>query len=153
VNIEHVIVPVRDLDVAVASRVRVSDYGRDHGIRGGMVGGKTPRSQRAYLAELFYELVWTLVEHDVPHTFLAFPRFASDAAYTYEKLAWMLDGITEDDLRSVLAARTDPAIITESPLSADEKRRARIGAVYATTIALPVAKVRHWLRLPGEKND
>jgi hypothetical protein len=153
VDIEHVIVPVRDLDVAVASRVRVSDYGRTHGIRGGMVGGKTPRSQRSYLAELFYELVWTLVEHDVPHTFLAFPRFASDAAYTYSKLAWMLDGIDEETLRSALAARTDSTIITESPLSADELRRARVGALYATTIALPVAKVRHWLRLSGDRND
>jgi hypothetical protein len=148
IAIDHVIVPMRDLDVAVASRVRVSDYGRDHGVRGGMVGGKRPRSQRTYLAELFYELMWTLVEFDVPHTLLAFPRFATDATYTYEKLAWLLTGsaIGEADLERVLAARTDASVINEAPLSEAELRKARLGTAYATTVALPFAKVRSWLR-------
>jgi hypothetical protein len=150
IEIEHVIVPVRSLDVAVASRVRVSDYGRRHGVKGGMVGGKTPRSQRTYLADVFYELVWTLVEYDVPHTFLAFPRFTTDPAYTYEKLAWLLTGVTEAQFREVLESRVDSKIITESPLTADEERKARIGAVYATLVALPLAKLRTWI---GTRTD
>ena len=146
IPIEHVIVPVRDLDVAVASRVRVSDYGRRHGVKGGMVGAKRPSSQRAYLAEIFYELVWTLVEFDVPHTFLAFPRFASDAAYTYDKLRWMLDGVTEEALARALCDRVDPSAITESPLSPAELRRTRFGTAYATLVALPIAKARALIR-------
>jgi hypothetical protein len=144
IAIEHVIVPVRDLDVAVASRVRVSDYGRRHGVRGGMVGGKRVKTQRSHLAEVFYELVWTLVEYDVPHTFLAFPRFATDADYTYDKLAWLLTGIDRDEFQQVLTARVDEGAITEAPLSASELRQARIGAVYATFVALPAAKLRQW---------
>lgn len=149
VTIDHVIVPVRDLDVAVASRVRVSDYGRRLGARGGMVGGKTPRSQRTYLAELFYELVWTLVEFDVPHTFLAFPRFATDAAYTYEKLRWLLGDIGYEEFEAALTSRVDPAIITEAPLSDTELRRARLGAAYAALVTLPAAKLRQWVGRNG----
>jgi hypothetical protein len=145
VKIDHVIVPVRDLDVAVASRVRVSDYGKRHGVRGGMIESKSPRRQREYLADLFYELVWTLVDFDVPHTFLAFPRYASDPQYTYEKLRWLLDDIPFDTFAEVLNERVDPAIITERPLSAAERNRARIGLLYAVCVALPAAKVRHWI--------
>jgi hypothetical protein len=146
VKIDHVIVPVRDLDVAVASRVRVSDYGRSHGVRGGMLGGKWPSTQRNYLASVFYELIETLVEFDVPHTLLAFPRFATDAAYTYEKLAWLLTDVELDELSRVLTARVDATIITEAPLSSAELRRARIGGLYAILIALPIAKLRQLVR-------
>src|SRR4051794_1476497 len=38
VAVEHLIIPVRDLDVAAASRVRAAGYGRDMGARGGMIG-------------------------------------------------------------------------------------------------------------------
>jgi hypothetical protein len=145
IPIEHVIVPVRDLDVAVASRVRVSQYGRQHGVRGGMVGAKRPSTQRAYLAELFYDLVWTLIDHDVPHTFLAFPRFATDATYTYDKLRWLLEDITENDLAVALRARVQPAMITESPLTAEELRKTRVGIAYAALFALPLAKARRLL--------
>jgi hypothetical protein len=145
VQIDHVIVPVRELDVAVASRVRVSGYGRQHGVRGGMIGAKRPRSQRAYLAEVFYDLVWALAEFDVPHTFLAFPRFATDASYTYDKLRWLLDDVSPEQLAATLADRVDPSIITEQPLSTAEKNKARLGAAYATLIALPAAKVHHWI--------
>jgi hypothetical protein len=151
IEIEHVIVPVRALDVAVASRVRVSDYGRKHGVRGGMVGGKTPNSQRAYLAEVFYELVWTLVEHDVPHTFLSFPRFAVDPTYTYDKLAWLLGDIDEDEFRRTLAEQVDAEMINEAPLTADEARKARRGAAYARLIALPAAKLLSLVRSRHER--
>jgi hypothetical protein len=155
VEIDHVIVPVRALDVAVASRVRVSQYGKAHGVRGGMIGGaKRPSTQRAYLAETFYELIWTLCEFDVPYTLLAFPKFATDAEYTYQKLEWLLEGIDRAELARVLATRVDMQVIDERALSRDELRRARIGTAYALTIALPVAKLRQWThRRHGTSNE
>ncbi len=46
VRVEHVIIPVRDLDIAAASRVRVAGYGRNPATRGGLWATRRP-SRRA----------------------------------------------------------------------------------------------------------
>ncbi|HEX5615946.1 MAG TPA: hypothetical protein VFZ83_12410, partial [Acidimicrobiia bacterium] len=86
VRLEHVIVPVRDLDVAAASRVRAASYGREAKNWGGLFGTNRATKQREALALVLYELVYTLARFDVPHTLLLFPRFAEDAAYLHAKL-------------------------------------------------------------------
>jgi hypothetical protein len=141
VEIEHVIIPVRDLDVAAASRLRVSQYGRHIGVPGGMWLTNRTESQRDALAVIFYELMLTVAEFDVPHTLLAFPRFASDADYLAEKLAWLAPDATVDDFRRAVAACADPALITQSTLTEDELRRARLGSLYAK-LAVPLKRIQ-----------
>lgn len=85
VVVDHAIVPVRDLEQATLSRVHVG--GRAGEIPGGLIGTDSPREQAAVLAERFHRLVNALVAHEVPHTFLAFPRFVQDVDYAYGKLA------------------------------------------------------------------
>ena len=46
VAVEHVIVPIRSLDVAAASRLRGSNYGRNIFARGGLWGTVNPVKQR-----------------------------------------------------------------------------------------------------------
>ena len=41
---------------------------------------KDPEKQEEVLAGIFYKLVHTLTAHEVPMTFLHFPRFAEDRA-------------------------------------------------------------------------
>jgi hypothetical protein len=146
VEIERVIIPMRDLDVAAASRVRVSQYGRRLGVSGGMWHTNRANNQRDVLANVFYELMWTLVEFDVPHTFLAFPRFASDPDYLAEKLAWLAPTKSVDDFRCAIALCTDTTLITQSGLSEDERRRARFGTAYATLVAVPLNRLRRFVR-------
>ncbi len=125
VRIEHVIVPVRDLDAAAASRIRAADYGRTTDAQGGMWGTKQYWRQRRALAELLGELLVIIAEYDLPHTLLAFPRFAEDWKYTYERLGWLLEGISPERFEEVFTARVRPAWIHQEPLQPAEKARAR----------------------------
>ena len=92
VEVEHVIIPVRDLDVAVASRVRNTKYGSNLHTFGGLFGTARATRQREALALLFYELLYTVARYDIPHTLLLFPRFTEDWEYTYEKLSFLDPG-------------------------------------------------------------
>ena len=69
----HVIVPIRSLDLAAASRVRGSNYGRNIFARGGLWGTVNPVKQRDALATMLYELMFTIAKFELPHTLLEFP--------------------------------------------------------------------------------
>ena len=137
VEIEHAIVPVRDLDVAAASRARVAGYGRHLGVRGGFTGTRSASRQRDVLAHMMYELIYTLSVFDIPWTFLLFPRFASDVKYTFEKLHFLAPEKTEDDYRRAMEGRFDASKIREEALTPME--RARAASLQPWTIARRVA--------------
>jgi predicted O-methyltransferase YrrM len=137
VEIEHVIVPVRDLDVAAASRARVAGYGRHLGVRGGFTGTRSAARQRDVLANMIYELIFTLTVFDIPSTFLLFPRFASDFEYTFERLEFLAPEKTADDFRRALAGRFDASKIREEALTPLE--RARAASLQPWTLARRVA--------------
>jgi hypothetical protein len=123
VQIDHVIIPVRDLDLATASRLRVSRYGRNPGVAGGMWNTWNPWRQKEALAVAMHELIETIVEFDVPHTFLAFPRFTSDSEYTYRKLGFLVPGCTAEDFKQALDARYEPTAVIDQPLTRGERYR------------------------------
>lgn len=104
--VEHALVPVRDLASASASRVRIGAHAP-----GGIVGTEDARQQQAVLAARFHHLVETLVQHDIPHTFLSFPRFACDPAYCFERLQFLLPGVSFADFAAVFARVSDPKLI------------------------------------------
>jgi hypothetical protein len=106
VVVEHALIPVRDLEDAAASRVRIGA-----GAPGGLVGTIDAGQQRAVLAERFHHLVEALVKHEIPHTFLAFPRFACDSTYCYERLRFLLPGVTATEFATVFARVADPTLI------------------------------------------
>jgi hypothetical protein len=91
ITIDFALIPIRRLDQASASRVRVGGNGR---VPGGLRGTNDPSKQKTVLAENFHQLVETLTAHDIPHAFLHFPRFAQDARYTYTKLKPLLGDIS-----------------------------------------------------------
>jgi hypothetical protein len=146
VEIEHVIIPMRDLDIAAASRVRVSQYGRRLGVAGGMWPTDRTDRQRDALAVVFYELLWTIAEFDIPHTLLAFPRFASDADYLASKLSWLAPDASVDDFHRAVDVCADPEMITQSVLTEEERRRARVGNAYATVVAVPLKRLKQLVR-------
>jgi hypothetical protein len=103
--IDHAIVPVRDLDQAALSRVHIG--GQAGEIPGGLVGTGDAEQQRAVLAERFHGLVHALVVHEVPHTFLEFPRFVQDVEYAYRKLAPIFP-VDHDRFAAAFRALADP---------------------------------------------
>src|SRR3954452_23645434 len=87
VQIAHVLIPTRRLDIAVASRIRAADYGRLPFRRGALTGTLYASEQEAVLARVQDEIVSALTEKGVPFTLLEFPRFATDATYIHERLS------------------------------------------------------------------
>lgn len=106
VVVEHALVPVRALEAAAASRVRIGANSP-----GGLIGTDNAARQSAVLAERFHHLVETLVQYEIPHTFLAFPRFATDATYCYERLGFLIEGVTWPEFEAVFNRVADPKLI------------------------------------------
>jgi hypothetical protein len=145
VEIEHVIIPVRDLDVAVASRVRNTKYGSNLHTFGGLFGTPRATKQREALALLFYELLYTVARYDLPHTLLLFPRFTEDWEYTYEKLSFLDPSIPAARWKEVLDQRVDRTLIHEQPLTSSEKAKTVAGTFYNRAIARPVRVAKRTL--------
>jgi hypothetical protein len=129
VSVEHVIIPMRRLDLAVASRVRASDYGRNIFAKGGLTGTGNPTRQKQALAYVFYELMRTIAMYEIPHTLLEFPRFADDAEYLHRNLAFLAPDHTEADFTRILAEVYRAELVHETVLTPHERRSARIQAM------------------------
>ena len=106
--IDHAIVPIRSLDDAASSRIRVGGDGRTPG---GLWGTDQSDRQKSVLAERFHGLVHTLAVNEIPHTFLHFPRFARDADYTRRKLHWLVGAIPEAQFLAAFNATARPELI------------------------------------------
>ena len=133
-TVEHVIVPIRNLHVASASRVRMTKYGSHLRTQGGLFGTVRATRQSQALALLFFQLIFTTVRYELPVTFLEFPRFALDWEYTYRRLRFLDPSIPADRWRVVIEARTDPTLIHEVPLSRSEQLLTLLGTAYNRTV-------------------
>jgi hypothetical protein len=106
IEIDSVIIPVRDIVEAASSRAIIERRNTHQGVPdfadnglcwesweqtpGGVVFSLNPLDQARLLALGFHRLIEQLVEADIPIRFLAFPRLASDADYLFSKLQEVL---------------------------------------------------------------
>ncbi len=125
-GVDGVIVPVRALDEAAASRVAqelqavhraapwMAQLDRTWEVwaetPGGVVYSLNPVDQARLLAVGFYTLVERLVRAEIPLVLLAFPRIVTDADYLFDRLRAVLPpGIGREAARRAHAAVADPA--------------------------------------------
>ncbi|HEY4248935.1 MAG TPA: hypothetical protein VGM64_19075 [Lacunisphaera sp.] len=108
VSVEHAIIPIRALDDATHSRIRI---GGDGSVPGGLMGTTQASGQKAVLAENFHGLMHALTLYEIPHTLLDFPRFALDVHYAWEKLHPVFDTIGFIDFATAFARVSDPGLI------------------------------------------
>jgi hypothetical protein len=141
-RVEHVIIPIRDLDIAAASRVRNTKYGRDLHTWGGLLGTNRATRQRDALNEMLADLMFTIARHELPHTLLLFPRFTSDWEYTHRQLSFLSPETPAARWREALERFVEPDLIHEQPLSPGERRLTVLGTAYNRGIARPVRGVR-----------
>ena len=98
IGIEHVIIPVRNIEDAAASRVRVQEAAtgsRDgKGVPGGLWGTTSAEDQASVLSRKLASLVESLVRHDIPMTMLYFPRITTDEDYLFRKLSPLMPAMT-----------------------------------------------------------
>jgi hypothetical protein len=142
VSIAHVLIPTRQLDVAVASRVRAADYGRLPFRRGALTGTLHATEQEQVLVRMRDEILGALDDYEVPYTTLEFPRFATDAAYAREKLAPVVPDASVSDVQSALDRCVRPELIHEEPLSSKERWRMHATSAWMRLVRYPVANIR-----------
>jgi hypothetical protein len=98
VRIEHAIIPVRQFDAAAASRAHVEKLSAENPdgkskVPGGLWDTDEAHDQAAMLRQKFTKLIEVLVRHDIPITFLSYPRLVRDHDYLFAKLNFLLGGI------------------------------------------------------------
>ncbi len=125
--IDHAYVPIRELSAVAASRALVG--GADGSVPGGLWGTSDPEAQRAVMAEMFHRLVHTLVAHEIPHTFILFPRMVTDPAYAYRQLEFLMKGITEERFGAAFGRVAQPSLVHEfGPGAPKPERREPLAA-------------------------
>ncbi len=144
-RVDHVIIPIRALDVAAASRIRNTKYGRDLHTWGGLLGTNRATRQQDALSRMLYELLYTIARHDLDHTFLLFPRFTTDWEYTHAQLGFLAPEISADRWRAALLVRVRPTLIHEQSLSRSERVLTVAGTVYNRAVARPARGARKLL--------
>ena len=124
--IDHVFVPMRDLEAAAASRNYVHEQGTQHkplwkrilrcgrlkGVPGGLTRGAADVSDQEKIPlHRIYALCLALSDADVPVSFLRFPRLTRDCSYLYGKLSPILKGIREEIFRNAFQATVRPELV------------------------------------------
>jgi hypothetical protein len=151
VEIEHVILPTRRLDIAAASRVRAAEYGRMPFRRGALTGTMRATDQQRVLETMQAEMLRALDDFRVPYTVLDFPRFATDPDYTYDTLAFLLPDSTPEMWRAAIERHVRLEMIHETPLTRDEVRRTRRMTAWMVYVRFPIARVRRRLNPEASK--
>ena len=114
ITIDHAIVCTRNLFDAAESRRRIQRLNQtDVSVPGGLWGTSEPCDQEPYLAHMFYRLIFHLTEHDVPITFLHFPRFAIDPDYLIARLPAAFPNCDPERLLSAHGLEAAPELISD----------------------------------------
>jgi hypothetical protein len=142
VQIQHVILPDRRLDIAAASRIRAAGYGRQPFRRGALTGTLRATEQARVLAGLRAEILGALDDFAIPYTVLEFPRFATDAEYTHAALRPVLPDATVEDVARALERCVREEMIHEQPLSCGERWRTRLVTAWMVLYRFPMARLR-----------
>jgi hypothetical protein len=92
--IDHVFIPVRNLEAAARSRVAVQErFGVSKPVPGGLWLTDDPQKQATVLAAAFHNLICALTRAEIRMTFLAYPRLSQDCDYLYGKLQPLVSDI------------------------------------------------------------
>lgn len=107
IKLDLVIIPIRDIEGAAQSRVKVSKdnlkqggvlkqiFGSKRGHAGGMIKTSSPEKQQFVLLKSLSHLLVECAKHDQPISLIHYPRLMDDASYLYRKLNPILGEITE----------------------------------------------------------
>lgn len=116
-QVEWLIVPLRPLADAAASRVRVSVEQRGvRNVPGGLVGTMRPARQQRWLAESTYGLFETAARYEIPLVVLQYPQFVSDPEYAFRRLRPLLGDRDHAAFAAAWNSVVDPALVNAGPV-------------------------------------
>jgi hypothetical protein len=163
VRLDHVLVPVRSLGEATASRIVLDvqqlyrnqpalldleeDWTANTSTPGGVIYSLEPLDVARFLAHSFHLLIEVLVERDIPVHLLAFPRFCTDLDYLLRVLAPVLPGGVD---QATLKERIAPVIKLDKIRMAQEMAEARVNADGIVEAGCPDLSSLHGVSLKRE---
>ncbi len=123
--IEHVFVPIRDLNAAAESRRFVDDIAvanlpwykqiknkiRKRKIVGGLWQTSAGHGQEEVLLNKVYQLFLGLSNSGIPVTLINYPRLIRDPIYTYEKLKPVLGDLSFDSFNASFLSIAKPNLV------------------------------------------
>ena len=117
ITIDHAIVPIRDLYSAAESRRSVARKGKPNfliprrflGVRKWAI--RRPEEQESVLAQNFFRLLHAIAEHNIPMTLLYFPKLAKDPKYLFQKINFLLKGISYEKFAEAFQKISRPEFI------------------------------------------
>ena len=86
-NIDHVIIPIRDLYKTAKSR----EINGGKNIPGGLWKANNLEEQITHNAKIFYKLIYDLTKNNVKYTILHFPKIVEDSDLLYNSLFWLFE--------------------------------------------------------------
>jgi hypothetical protein len=126
IAIEHVFIPIRDLNAAAESRryvvqtavsglpllKRLKHLVRPRKIRGGLwnTNSSKPGIQEEILLGQIYKLMLAISDTTIPVTFLRYPRIVKDCRYLFEKLEPMVRDIPYESFCAVFKKTARPEL-------------------------------------------
>ncbi len=119
-KVRHVIIPIRKLQQAASSRLRVhkinvSKFGipesEAKSVPGGLTGTISAAEQEVILGRQLVELIRVCSRYGVPYSFVNFPEFASDHAYLFRYLKRIFPSLRKGRLVLAAGKTYDPALI------------------------------------------
>lgn len=125
ISIEHVFVPIRDLNAAAESRRYVDEIAvanlpwykqvknkiRKRKIVGGLWQTSAGRDQESVLLNKVYQLFLSLSNSGIPVTLINYPRLIQDPIYTYEKLRPVLGDLSLDRFSEIFLVIAKPSLV------------------------------------------
>lgn len=124
IALDLVVVPLRDIDEAVDSRVRVFKdnlakkgwlarfFGSKRGFAGGMVRTSDPKKQQLVLLRSLSHLLVQCAKHNLPLAIVHYPRRMDDPAYLFQQLHPILGNIDEQTFHKALNTTLRPDWVT-----------------------------------------
>lgn len=86
IEVDHIIIPVRDLEEAAKSRLEV---GLDWMVADNLKGEDRLINQATVKAVALGRAIEVCLLYDIPYTLMLFPRFVEDINYCWSKLFWL----------------------------------------------------------------
>lgn len=128
--IEWLVVPLRDLSQAAASRVAVSAKAGSVQAAGGLILSRWPGRQESDLARATYGLLETAALYEIPLVTLEYPRFARDVEYAWRRLQPVLGSVVDEAaFANAWDEVVDPSLVRDQPIEIPATTSARLAAI------------------------
>lgn len=128
--IEWLVVPLRDLSQAAASRVAVSVRAGSAQAAGGVILSRWPGRQQADLAKATYGLLETAALYEIPLVTLEYPRFARDSEYAWRRLQPVVGRVADEaTFVDAWSEVVDPDLVRDRPIDVPASASVALGAI------------------------